>query len=93
MGRENIRAQNEVAGSFNGSSFFVIYRTAKVSSHEQTLSNDKQYETLERIRLEGGETLSDFFSRSRLDSRRRLLLDSIRDGIVEKEGKAGRALQ
>jgi hypothetical protein len=89
LGRDNIRAQNEVAGSFNGSSFVVIYRTAKVSSHEQTIANYKQYETLERIRLDGGETLSDFFTRSRLDSRRRLLLDRIRDGIVEKEGKAG----
>lgn len=89
MGRDNIRAQNEVAGSFSGSSFVIIYRTTKASSHEQALANDKQYETLERIRLEGGETLSDFFTRSRLDSRRRLLLDRIRDGIVEKEGKAG----
>ena len=62
MGRDNIRAQNEVAGSLSGSSFVVIYRTAKVSSHEQTLANDKQYETLERIRLDGGETLSDFFT-------------------------------
>jgi hypothetical protein len=36
--------------------------------------------------LELAETLLDFFTRSRLDGRRRLLLDRVRDGIVEKEG-------
>jgi hypothetical protein len=86
LGRDNIRPQNEVVGSFSGSSFVVIYRTTEVSSHEQVIANDKQYETLERIKLEGGETLSDFFTRSRLDSRRRLLLDRIRDGLLVKGG-------
>jgi hypothetical protein len=88
LGRNNIRAQKEVASSFSGSSFVVIYRsigsTTEVSSNE--LANGKQYEILKRIKVEGGETLSDFFTRSKLDGRRRLLLDRIRDGIVEKEG-------
>lgn len=87
MGRNNIRAQKEVA---SGSSFVVIYRSigsiTEVSSNE--LANGKQFEILKRIKIEGGEaeTLSDFFTRSKLDGRRRLLLDRIRDGIVEKEG-------
>ncbi len=88
MERDNIRGQKEIASSFSRSSFVVIYRssglTTEVSSNE--LANGKKYETLKWIKIEGGETLSDFFTRSRLDCRRRLLLDHIRDGIVEKEG-------